>query len=133
VQGFSEGFFLYHEEMELCYRLRKQGWEVWLEPRARVVHHEAQASGVRRFRLPPMPVLGYRLQGMDYFWATHHPGLPHIIWRSMACFLIRLRAVLLRIAGCFAGKTVRTRLSDRATELNQAARELKEKKQGLDS
>ncbi len=133
VGGFSDRFFLYHEEMELCYRLRQRGWEVWLEPRARVVHFEAQASGVRRFRLPTMPILGYRVEGMDYFWATHRPGMPHAVWRFMARSLLRLRAALLRAAGCSAGRTVRTRLRERAEEIRGITRELKEKKQGLDS
>jgi hypothetical protein len=133
VGGFSDRFFLYHEEMELCYRLRQHDWEVWLEPRARVVHYEAQASGVRRFRLPPMPILGYRIEGMDYFWATHHPGVPYAVWRLMARSLLGLRAVLLRGAGCVAGRTVRKRLWDRAKEIRGITRELKGKKRGLDS
>lgn len=128
VQGFSERFFLYHEEMELCYRLRGRGWEVWLDPRARIVHHEAQASGVRRFRLPSMPVLGYRLQGMDYFWATHHPGLPHAFWRFMVRSLLRLRILGLRTASCVMGREGRTRLRARAGEIRGVARELKGKK-----
>jgi hypothetical protein len=36
--GFDEGYFMYAEEMDLCYRLRCAGWEVWYEPAAVVVH-----------------------------------------------------------------------------------------------
>lgn len=35
----DEGFFLYYEDTEWCHRMRDHGWEVLLEPRARVVHH----------------------------------------------------------------------------------------------
>jgi len=133
VGGFSERFFLYHEEMELCYRLRQRGWEVWLEPRARVVHYEAQASGVRRFRLPPMPVLGYRLKGMDYFWATHHPGLPHAVWRFMAFSLLGLRAFLCKGIAMAASAEARKRFAERGKSLMALVAKLRGKTQGLDS
>ena len=47
VGGFDEEYFLYGEEMDLCYRLRRAGWEVWYEPTARVLHHR-EGSSVRQ-------------------------------------------------------------------------------------
>ena len=44
----DEGYFMYVEEVDWCRRLRRAGWEVWCEPRALVVHHEAQST--RQFR-----------------------------------------------------------------------------------
>lgn len=38
IQGFDERFFIYFEESDLCRRLRRAGWEVWLIPAARVRH-----------------------------------------------------------------------------------------------
>ena len=43
---FDEGFFLYHEEIELMWRLRKAGWAVATEPRSRVRHIGGGATGV---------------------------------------------------------------------------------------
>jgi N-acetylglucosaminyl-diphospho-decaprenol L-rhamnosyltransferase len=42
LQGFDEGFFLYGEDIDLCYRAWKAGWERWYVPSA-VVEHEHQA------------------------------------------------------------------------------------------
>jgi N-acetylglucosaminyl-diphospho-decaprenol L-rhamnosyltransferase len=40
--GFDEGFFLYGEEIDLCYRAARAGWERWYVPEAVVVHeHQA--------------------------------------------------------------------------------------------
>jgi hypothetical protein len=39
VGAMDEGFFLYYEDTEWCHRMRDNGWEVLLEPAARVVHH----------------------------------------------------------------------------------------------
>lgn len=38
VGGFDEGFFMYSEEVDLCWRLRDAGWEVRYTPEAEVVH-----------------------------------------------------------------------------------------------
>jgi len=36
--GFDEGFRLYGEDIDLCYRAAKAGWERWYVPAARVSH-----------------------------------------------------------------------------------------------
>ncbi|MFN0216344.1 MAG: glycosyltransferase family 2 protein [Saprospiraceae bacterium] len=41
VGAMWEGFFLYYEELDWCERIRKAGFEVWVEPRARVWHKES--------------------------------------------------------------------------------------------
>lgn len=50
VGGFDERFFMYSEEMELCYRLRRAGFEVWFVPEAEVMHHEGASSRQDLFR-----------------------------------------------------------------------------------
>ena len=44
----DEGFFMYGEEIDWCWRLRKASWQVYCVPNARVVHHEGQSA--RQFR-----------------------------------------------------------------------------------
>ena len=46
--GFDEGFRLYGEDIELCYRAAKAGWERWYVPAALVTHRYA-AEIDRRF------------------------------------------------------------------------------------
>jgi len=46
--GFDEGFFLYGEDIDLCYRAARAGWERWYVPGA-LVEHEHQAVTDRRF------------------------------------------------------------------------------------
>jgi hypothetical protein len=38
----SEDYFLYYEELDWCERIRRAGYGVWVEPRARVYHHESR-------------------------------------------------------------------------------------------
>jgi hypothetical protein len=46
--GFDEGFRLYGEDIDLCYRADKAGWERWLVPQASVTHLHAAVTD-RRF------------------------------------------------------------------------------------
>ena len=41
---FDEGFFMYVEDMDLCYRLWRKGWKVYFCPDAKMVHHIAKTS-----------------------------------------------------------------------------------------
>ncbi|WP_407827611.1 glycosyltransferase family 2 protein [Sphingomonas sp.] len=43
---FDEGFFLYHEEIELMWRMRRAGWAIATEPRSRVRHVGGGSTGV---------------------------------------------------------------------------------------
>jgi N-acetylglucosaminyl-diphospho-decaprenol L-rhamnosyltransferase len=40
----DEQFFIYSEEVDLCQRLRSQGWQIFWVPQARVLHHGGQST-----------------------------------------------------------------------------------------
>lgn len=42
--GFDERYFLYYEDVDLCARMRLLGYDVLLNPQARVIHHAQRAS-----------------------------------------------------------------------------------------
>lgn len=45
VGYFDENFFLYGEETDLCKRATNRGWELYIEPKAKVWHKVANSSG----------------------------------------------------------------------------------------
>jgi GT2 family glycosyltransferase len=48
VGGFDESFFMYAEDIEWCWRARRQGWTIRFEPAAEV-RHVGNASGAAAF------------------------------------------------------------------------------------
>ena len=44
VNFFDERYFMYVEDMDLCYRLWRKGWKVYFCPAAKVLHHIAKSS-----------------------------------------------------------------------------------------
>ena len=41
---FDESYFMYVEDVDLCFRLWQAGWKIYYEPSAQVIHHVAQSS-----------------------------------------------------------------------------------------
>jgi N-acetylglucosaminyl-diphospho-decaprenol L-rhamnosyltransferase len=44
VGGLDERFFMYFEEVDWCWRMRRAGWRVRYQPAARVVHHSSRSA-----------------------------------------------------------------------------------------
>ncbi|MGH9169321.1 MAG: glycosyltransferase family 2 protein [Acidimicrobiales bacterium] len=51
VGGFDETYFMYVEDVDLCWRLRQAGWEVWYEPSAEVVHEQGRSTARHPYRM----------------------------------------------------------------------------------
>jgi GT2 family glycosyltransferase len=43
----DEQFFMYAEDLDLCYRIKEQGWEVWYNAEVTVLHYKGQSSRQR--------------------------------------------------------------------------------------
>jgi N-acetylglucosaminyl-diphospho-decaprenol L-rhamnosyltransferase len=44
VGGFDEQYFMYCEEIDLCHRIKKAGWEIYCVPAAEIVHLVGQST-----------------------------------------------------------------------------------------
>jgi len=47
--GLDEGFPLYFEDLDLCFRAHQQGWRVWYQPRSVVYHFETYGTPKHSF------------------------------------------------------------------------------------
>jgi N-acetylglucosaminyl-diphospho-decaprenol L-rhamnosyltransferase len=65
---FDEGFWMYMEDLDLCYRFHEAGWTTWYEPSVTVTHVKAGTSGPIR-----SPRLNYAFHyGMFRFYRKHY-------------------------------------------------------------
>jgi len=51
VGGFDERYFMYLEDVDLCWRLRQAGWAVTYEPEAEVVHVQGVSADRHPYRM----------------------------------------------------------------------------------
>lgn len=51
VGGFDESFFMYMEDVDLCWRLQRAGWRVGYEPGARVRHAIGRSTDQTPYRM----------------------------------------------------------------------------------
>ena len=65
--GFDEDFFLYSEDVDLCYRLGERGRKVFYYPLAAIQHKIGGSSGKKRFR-----ALWERHRSMYVFYRKHY-------------------------------------------------------------
>jgi len=48
VGHFDEGYWMYGEDLDLCYRFAQAGWSVWYEPSVAAMHIKAGTTGRHR-------------------------------------------------------------------------------------
>jgi len=51
VGGFDEAYFMYVEDVDLCWRVHRAGWGVLYEPAARVVHEQGRSTSRHPYRM----------------------------------------------------------------------------------
>jgi N-acetylglucosaminyl-diphospho-decaprenol L-rhamnosyltransferase len=104
VGGWDERYFMYLEDTDLCWRLRRAGWDVAYEPSA-VVHHE---QGAITARVPYRMLLEHHRSAWR-FARVRYRGV-RVVLLPFAAVLLATRAVL-----AFATQAYR-RLSARRTD-----------------
>lgn len=49
--GFDESYFMYVEDVDLCWRARREGWKVAFDPAARVTHAQGVSTDLHPYRM----------------------------------------------------------------------------------
>ena len=88
----DEQYFMYFEETELCYRIRKKGWKIFYLPNAQVIHiQHASARTSKDFFYGEREFHFYK--GRLIFFRTHHSR-----W-VLACYrMLVILSVLAKLA-----------------------------------
>jgi N-acetylglucosaminyl-diphospho-decaprenol L-rhamnosyltransferase len=88
VKGFDPAFFMYFEEVDLCYRLTLAGWQIHFAPVTEVVHIGGVSTSA--YRLPMFRAL---YQSMVRYYRTHYPPQQLHLLRPVMMLILGLRFV----------------------------------------
>jgi len=98
VGGFDEDFFMYLEDVDLCWRLRQAGWRVRYEPASRVVHDIGRSTDQTPYRM----ILAHHQSLYRYVsktWTGRRRGLLPV-----AAAAVALRTVLAMVQRAVRGR-----------------------------
>jgi GT2 family glycosyltransferase len=98
---FDEGYWMYMEDLDLCFRFKQAGWVTWYEPSAVAVHLKGGSAGRRSPRL----VRAFH-SGMWRFYRTHYAADAPRGVATVVHWGIRAR-LLLTVLGSVSGRARR--------------------------
>jgi GT2 family glycosyltransferase len=92
----DEQFFMYAEEVDLCFRLKAAGWKICFFPDAQIIHH---GSGSIKSFDQKLKMQGQRIISSLYFTKKHHSTIYYFISRCLGAIfnLLKLIALYLRL------------------------------------
>jgi N-acetylglucosaminyl-diphospho-decaprenol L-rhamnosyltransferase len=70
--GMDESYFLYFEETDFCWKMRKAGWSVWYVPQSRVMHHMGASTGFGRPGSQPKRLPSYWFESRRRYFAKNY-------------------------------------------------------------
>jgi GT2 family glycosyltransferase len=50
IGGFDEAFFMYGEDLDICFRVKEKGFKVWYNPRTQIIHFKGRSSSKQSFQ-----------------------------------------------------------------------------------
>jgi N-acetylglucosaminyl-diphospho-decaprenol L-rhamnosyltransferase len=83
VAGFDESFFMYFEEVDLCYRLRRSGWQTHFLPEAFVMH--VGGASTKRLRAAMLEQL---YKSLCHFYQQHYSVMQKVQLRFILTYLM---------------------------------------------
>ena len=78
VGGFDPAYFMFVEDVDLCYRLGEAGWKVMFAPVTEVTHAIGGAVSRRRFRMT-----FEHARSLDRFFARRYATGPRRLLRPL--------------------------------------------------
>ncbi len=107
--GFDTGYFMYAEELDLCVRLRREGWKIIMTPRAEITHlvGSGKSQSPRRIEL----LTTGKMHFLRKFWSRPAASLGGV--------LLWLHGASRMIVGVCAGRVIG---QERAAKLRSAYR-----------
>jgi len=101
VGGWDERYFMYMEDVDLCWRLRSAGWRVAYEPAGRVAHVQGASASRRPYRM----ILEHHRSAWRFTQRRYTGGRSVLLPAAAVYLALRCAAAWIRHAvhACAAG------------------------------
>ena len=101
VGGLDESYFLYGEDLDYCYRIKKGGWKIYYEPATKIIHYKGESTKLAAF---DNFIAFYR--AMDIFAGKHFGKSYSFITDIIFKFGIVFRGIISLFAKIFRRRIV---------------------------
>jgi GT2 family glycosyltransferase len=96
----DEKYFMYVEDLDICYRMWQKNWEVYYYPQAEIMHHIAGSSSGGKMKS------SFRMQkSVFYFFWKNYKRNWRIILIPLLAMILGFRLFLTIVKSSFQGKT----------------------------
>jgi N-acetylglucosaminyl-diphospho-decaprenol L-rhamnosyltransferase len=89
IGGFDEAYFMYGEDVDICWRAHRAGWAVAYEPGARVVHVQGVSTDLTPYRM-----IAAHHRSLFTFWWRSTPSPGRLLVAPLVVIGLVLRTVL---------------------------------------
>jgi GT2 family glycosyltransferase len=86
---FDERFPIYFNDVDLCWRLKQHGWQIWYLPEARVLHHGGAGTSQRKAAM-----VAESHRALELFYYKHYHGRISSLLFAATVALTRLSGVV---------------------------------------
>lgn len=80
----DESYFMYGEDLDLCFRLKQAGWRVLYNPAVVVLHHKGESSRQRRFRTTYEFYRAMYVFYRKHYWSQNNLALNMLVTAGIA-------------------------------------------------
>jgi N-acetylglucosaminyl-diphospho-decaprenol L-rhamnosyltransferase len=100
---FDEAYNFFYEDVDLCARCRRAGWEIWYVPEAKIMHRGAASTKL----LPRAVSTGMRFRNMMRYARKHFTRGQHRTLEVVVALVLMLRLPLVVMASHFSKSSTR--------------------------
>jgi len=100
----DERYFIYVEEVDWCWRLKKAGWHVYSYPHVSILHHFGQSTKQKPWGQTINWLLVERYRSILYFFKKNYGAARYFLLRLIVLQGFSFRFAGAWIAGVFSGK-----------------------------
>jgi GT2 family glycosyltransferase len=89
IGGLDESYFMYAEDVELCYAMQQKRWQVWYAPEAKIIH---LGGGSSQHRRPQREADLYRSR--TQFFRRHYGDFQTNLFKVMLYFFTSVKVIV---------------------------------------